>query len=188
MVLKAQEIAGRETRTAAFPLEPARVHEKQRRDEQTAASYLQRSTRTAGRGASSEYVRSATAPPASACDHDHRAKRAGSQTDLGTAACTPPARKGSSSAAFSAPPWNGRILRTCGFWCGITTKSGMLRQDVTETLAAGQVSRYVAGAAFHWYTGDHFENVAMTAQRFPGAGAYLHGRLCVKFEPVLAGR
>jgi len=26
----------------------------------------------------------------------------------------------------------------------------------------------VGGAAFHWYSGDHFENLEMTARRFPG--------------------
>ena len=26
----------------------------------------------------------------------------------------------------------------------------------------------VAGVAFHWYSGDHFENIAMTRERFPG--------------------
>jgi glucosylceramidase len=37
----------------------------------------------------------------------------------------------------------------------------------TETLGTARAARYVTGVAFHWYTGDHFENVAMTAQRFP---------------------
>ncbi len=45
-------------------------------------------------------------------------------------------------------------------------KERLLRR-AEETLAVGQADQYISGVAFHWYTGDHFENVAMTAQRFP---------------------
>jgi glucosylceramidase len=59
-------------------------------------------------------------------------------------------------------------------------KERMLRR-AWETLAAGQASQYVSGIAFHWYTGDHFENVAMTAQRFPGMNLiFTEG--CVEFS------
>ncbi|MCR5331445.1 MAG: glucosylceramidase [Lachnospiraceae bacterium] len=37
-----------------------------------------------------------------------------------------------------------------------------------ETLDVPGADRYVSGFAFHWYTGDHFDVVAITAESFPG--------------------
>ena len=35
-------------------------------------------------------------------------------------------------------------------------------------LEVPKADRYVAGFAFHWYTGDHFDAVSITAESFPG--------------------
>jgi glucosylceramidase len=59
-------------------------------------------------------------------------------------------------------------------------KERMLHR-ASETLSAGQAGLYVTGVAFHWYTGDHFENVAMTAQRFPGL-ELIFTEGCVEFN------
>lgn len=37
----------------------------------------------------------------------------------------------------------------------------------SETLAVPGVKQYIGGVAFHWYTGDHFEAVAVTREAFP---------------------
>lgn len=37
-----------------------------------------------------------------------------------------------------------------------------------ETLNDKEVREAVGGIAFHWYSGDHFENLEMTGQQFPG--------------------
>ncbi len=55
----------------------------------------------------------------------------------------------------------------------------------TETIATARAARYVAGVAFHWYTGDHFENVAMTARRFP-ALKMLFTEGCVEYSRFAA--
>ena len=38
---------------------------------------------------------------------------------------------------------------------------------VSETLKVPGAEQYVAGVAFHWYTGDHFEAVRVTKEAFP---------------------
>ncbi len=38
---------------------------------------------------------------------------------------------------------------------------------VLNTISDAEMSRYIAGVAFHWYTGTHFENVELVHKLFP---------------------
>ncbi|MEA5014673.1 MAG: glycoside hydrolase family 30 beta sandwich domain-containing protein [Candidatus Limiplasma sp.] len=49
------------------------------------------------------------------------------------------------------------------------------------TLSNPDAAQYVRGVAFHWYTGDHFENVAMTARKYPEL-TMLFSEGCVEFS------
>ncbi|MCI1208034.1 MAG: glucosylceramidase [Treponema sp.] len=56
---------------------------------------------------------------------------------------------------------------------GVTTKiliwdhnRDRLFDRVTETMSVEGAKKYVAGAAYHWYSGDQYENVARTAAKF----------------------
>ncbi len=44
---------------------------------------------------------------------------------------------------------------------------GLLYHRARTVLADPEAARYVWGAAFHWYTGDHYENVARVHEAFP---------------------
>jgi glucosylceramidase len=44
---------------------------------------------------------------------------------------------------------------------------GLMYQRVQPTYDDKEASKYVWGTAFHWYTGDHFDNVRMVHDAFP---------------------
>lgn len=57
-----------------------------------------------------------------------------------------------------------------------------LKERVEESMKVAGVERYVGGAAFHWYSGDQYENVAWTSWRFPkGIVAFTEG--CIEGGP-----
>ncbi|TVY05678.1 glycoside hydrolase family 30 protein [Paenibacillus cremeus] len=41
-------------------------------------------------------------------------------------------------------------------------------ERMSEALADKEADKYVGGVAFHWYSGDHFEAVALVSRCFPG--------------------
>ena len=43
-----------------------------------------------------------------------------------------------------------------------------LFERASAVLSDPRLAEQVAGAAFHWYSGDHFENIAMTRESYPG--------------------
>jgi len=43
-----------------------------------------------------------------------------------------------------------------------------LKDRFAESMAVPGADRYVAGAAFHWYSGDQYDNVAWVAENYPG--------------------
>ncbi|MDR3276502.1 MAG: hypothetical protein LBT11_04740 [Treponema sp.] len=53
---------------------------------------------------------------------------------------------------------------------------------VIDETTAGQI----AGIAFHWYSGDHFEAVQMLGERFPGK-VLMHSECCPLHKPGVAG-
>ena len=55
------------------------------------------------------------------------------------------------------------------------------REMIDETTAP-----MIAGIAFHWYSGDHFEAVALTAEKFPGKTLML-SECCGLHKPGTAG-
>jgi glucosylceramidase len=45
---------------------------------------------------------------------------------------------------------------------------GLIYQRVQAAYEDQEASQYIWGTAFHWYTGDHFDNVRMVHDAFPG--------------------
>ena len=43
----------------------------------------------------------------------------------------------------------------------------LLLERFSESMAVPGADKYIAGAAYHWYSGDQYENVAECARRFP---------------------
>jgi len=46
----------------------------------------------------------------------------------------------------------------------------LLWERFSESMSVDGADKYIDGAAFHWYSGDQYENVAKVAQAFPGKG------------------
>lgn len=46
-------------------------------------------------------------------------------------------------------------------------KEKLLTRSISE-IQNNKSLQVISGIAFHWYTGDHFENIALTSQMFPG--------------------
>ena len=55
-----------------------------------------------------------------------------------------------------------------------------------ETIIDEETDHMIAGIAFHWYTGDHFEALRMIKERFPNKQLFL-SEACVEFSKHSAG-
>ena len=58
----------------------------------------------------------------------------------------------------------------------------LLWERFSETMSAVGAEKYIDGAAFHWYSGDQYENIAQAARAFPGKG-FLFSEGCVEGGP-----
>lgn len=56
----------------------------------------------------------------------------------------------------------------------------------TRDLVDDETAPMIAGVAFHWYSGDHFEAVKMTAEQYPGLNL-LFSECCPLHQPGKAG-
>ena len=54
-----------------------------------------------------------------------------------------------------------------------------------QTILDGAVNPMVAGVAFHWYSGDHFEALRMIHDRFPNQKLLL-SEACIEFSKYAA--
>ena len=50
---------------------------------------------------------------------------------------------------------------------------GLMQQQAETTLSDPKAAKYVWGTAFHWYTGNHFENPDVVHDQFPNKGLLL---------------
>jgi len=176
MILRAQAVAGREIRLLLSPWSPPafmKSNGDMNGGGKLLETYAQRWARCIA-----EYVR--------------RYREAGACVSMITVQNEPEAKQTWDSCLYTAreeglfvsdylgPALERAGLRDVKILVWDHNKERMLRRT-TETLAAGQAGRYVSGVAFHWYTGDHFENVAMTARRFPEL-TLLFTEGCVEFS------
>jgi glucosylceramidase len=58
----------------------------------------------------------------------------------------------------------------------------ILWERFSESMAVKGADKYIDGAAFHWYSGDQYENIAKTAKAFPGK-ALLFTEGCIEGGP-----
>ncbi|MBN1777820.1 MAG: glucosylceramidase [Clostridiales bacterium] len=162
MILKAQEIAGREIGLLLSPWSPPafmKSNGEMNNGGKLLMKYADRWARCIA-----EYVKRYRA--AGACVTMITVQNEPEARQLWDSCLYTAREEGRFVSGFLGPALERANLRDVRLLVWDHNKERMLRR-VTETLADGQAKQYVTGVAFHWYTGDHFENVAMTAQRFP---------------------
>lgn len=70
-----------------------------------------------------------------------------------------------------APALKRHGLEDVGIFIWDHNKEGLPRR-VEGVMRDPEAARQVKGAAFHWYTGDHFESVALVRERYPQLKLY----------------
>ena len=74
-------------------------------------------------------------------------------------------KSATSSRTSSGPRCRSRALRRkLMIW---DHNRGLMYQRVQAAYEDQEASKYIWGTAFHWYTGDHFDNVRMVHDAFP---------------------